>query len=487
MKQRNRVVMIGIDAADADYLEQSLASLPNLRRLSEEGEYRRLASPADVLSAGVWPTFYTGMPPGEHGYYFPMQWDPEIMKLRRVSEDWFYCEPFWYELARNGLSVTAFDVQAQFPSRIAQGVEIMNWGSQSFDNLHTNRPDLAKELLRRFGKHPMGPDIAAPKTPRRLAGIQRDLLAGAKSKGDASLWLLRDTDWRLFLTVFVEVHRGGHNLWPGSETTAGALLEIYQAIDREIGRILSSLDLQRTTVIVFSLHGMGPNVSQAHFLPPAMDRINALFVASLSPERSAPLPQRSLMRLLRERVPGSIQEFIGRSVPDGVRDWVVSRALGTGFDWSQTPGFALPTGAEGYIRCNLQGREREGMLPEGSELHRRYLEFIEREFLALRIAGSETALVQDVVYPSTQFPGRRSKLLPDISVQWCGEPPATEVHSASLGTIRAELGTGRGGNHRPGAFAIVAGHRPDAERERPLADIADFANFVPGLLQDPNI
>ena len=297
MKQRNRVVMIGIDAADADYLEQSLASLPNLRRLSQEGDYRRLASPADVLSAGVWPTFYTGMPPGEHGYYFPMQWDPEIMKLRRVSEDWLYCEPFWYELARNGLSVTAFDVQSEFPSRIAQGVEIMNWGSQSFNNLHTNRPDLAKELLRRFGKHPIGPDFAALKTARRLAGMKRNLLAGAKSKGDASLWLLRDTDWRLFLTVFVEVHRGGHNLWPGSETTAGALLEIYQAIDREIGRILSSLDLQRTTVIVFSLHGMGPNVSQAHFVPPAMDRINALFVASLSPERSAPLPQRSLMEV----------------------------------------------------------------------------------------------------------------------------------------------------------------------------------------------
>jgi predicted AlkP superfamily phosphohydrolase/phosphomutase len=482
----NQVLMIGLDAADAQYVEQALPSLPNLNRLARENGFRHLDSPAGVLSASPWPTFYTGMPPGEHGYYYPMQWDAETMRLRRVTEDWLYQEPFWYELARGGVPVTAFDVQTEFPSRIAKGVEISNWGSQSFNDLHTNRPDLVKELHRRFGRNPMGPEVPARKTRRRLAAIRRDLLEGVRRRGDATLWLLRETDWRLFLTVFVEVHRAGHNLWPEPGWNGegfpieGRLMEIYQAVDREIGRLLEAVDLRRTTVIVFSLHGMQPNNTQMHFVQPVLDRINATFLGSIFPE-AVPTRQRSLMRSLRERVPSRIQEFIGRSVSDAMRDWVVARSHGAGFDWSRTPGFALPTGSEGFIRCNLQGRERDGMLPPGSELHLAYLELIEREFLALRVVGTGAPLARDIVAPAEMFPGPKSGLLPDLCVRWHG-PPASEVHSPSLGTFRKELETGRGGNHRKGAFSIISGHRPDAARESPLGDIKDFAGFVTGLL-----
>ena len=59
---------------------------------------------------------------------------------------------------------------------------------------------------------------------------------------------------------------------------------------------------------------------------------------------------------------------------------------------------------------------------------------------------------------------------------------STEVYSPSLGRIRSELETGRGGNHREGAFAIIVGRRPETEGARSLNDITDFAEFVSGLL-----
>ena len=120
MNEDRRVVMIGIDSADVANLEGFLPQLPHLRGLAAGGGVRRLRAGADVMSSSVWPTFYTGTPPGEHGYYYPMQWDPESMRLRRASDEWLYREPFWYELARRGLPVTAFDVQMAFPSRITR-------------------------------------------------------------------------------------------------------------------------------------------------------------------------------------------------------------------------------------------------------------------------------------------------------------------------------------------------------------------------------
>ena len=55
----SRVLMIGLDSADLDYMEPRLSSLPNLWRFFAERLVRRLETPASVMAASVWPTFYT--------------------------------------------------------------------------------------------------------------------------------------------------------------------------------------------------------------------------------------------------------------------------------------------------------------------------------------------------------------------------------------------------------------------------------------------
>jgi predicted AlkP superfamily phosphohydrolase/phosphomutase len=483
----HKILMIGIDAGDIDFIQSSLGQLPNLQRLFADGVLVRLRSTGETMSASVWPTFYTGTLPGEHGYYFPMQWDPSTMRLRRVTADWLYCEPFWYELARQGIPITALDVQTAFPSRIACGVEIINWGAQSFDTMDCNRPELAREILRRFGKHPMGPDIPVKKTRARLEGIRRNLLTGARLKGELSRWLLHQTEWNLFITVFTECHRGGHYLWPdtdgpASDVPENALLDIYQAVDAEVGSLVAAVDLNKTTVIVFALHGMGPNESQMHFVPPVMDRINAAFQVNEIASDRLPRRQRSLMRVLREHVPAQLQEVVARSVPEAVRDWVTSRAFGGGLDWSRTSGLVLPSGSEGFIRCNLAGREKQGMLPQDSQLHRCFLDWVKESFLALKVIGTDTHLVKEVIFPAELYPGPRGHYLPDIVVLWHHLRPATGAYSDRLGSFAGELATGRGGNHRPDGFAVVVGKKPEPGQAPPLEHIVDLSRFVRSLL-----
>src|SRR5207244_224591 len=215
----------------------------------------------------AWPTFYTAAPPGEHGIYHPMQWDPAAMRLRRLSADWFYAEPFWYALAREGIPVVSLDVPMVLPGDMAGGVEVRNWSTQENTSpLDTSPPELGREVLRRFGAYPQGRDVPIAHSAAQTDALRRLLVRTVPQRTQLWLWLLQQREWRFGITVFAECHRGGHNLWPAPpvDGPGEALLEVYEAIDRSVGEMLAAVDLRHTTVVLFSAHGMRANSSQSH-------------------------------------------------------------------------------------------------------------------------------------------------------------------------------------------------------------------------------
>ncbi len=370
---RGRVLMVALDAAELSFVRASLPRLPVLRRLFDEAVFFPLRSSAEYVSASVWPTMYTGGSVGEHGISQHIQWDPAAMRMRRISADWLYCEPFWYTLARAGLGVTVLDVPFAFENRLPQAVEVTNWGSHDLlGRLATNPPGLRREIIRQFGHHPMGYEIPVSKDTRQLTAMQRELVEGAAIKGRLARWLRDTTDWDFYLAVFGETHRGGHILWRDHDTVhahvpPGALLDVYRSVDAGLGAVLEGVDTETTTVIVSALHGMGANVSQEHFVRRAMDRINAGFRHETAARERPPAAQRGLMRTLRESIPAPVQHAVARAVPVEVRDWVVSREVTGGLDWQRTPGFALRSDLFSFVRLNVAGRERQGLLEPGSE------------------------------------------------------------------------------------------------------------------------
>ena len=486
-RNRSKVLMIGLDSVDIDYLERRLGHLPNLRRIFESGVVRRLDSPGDVMSASVWPTFSTRSSPGEHGQYFPIQWDPGRMRLRHVESDWFESEPFWRPLARERLAaVTTLDVQMAFPNPTDAGTEIVNWGADVFGGFHCNRPDLGREIVRRFGTNVLGPDVPVEKSMGRLSRIRKTILAAVRKRGELSRWLLGNTEWNLFLTVFPECHRAGHYFWRDTSDPPDdfddVFLEVHRAVDEEVGALLERIDLRETSVVAFSLLGIGPNHSQMHLVAPVLERINAEFAGAGDPalpvRRS---PKRNAMRFLRDRLPATVQEKIALAVSERVRDWVIDRAVAGARDWRFTPGLALPTGGEGYVRFNLEGREKEGCLGRGGERYRRYRDAVREGFLSLRDASTGEPLVERITAVPERFPGPRSDFLPDLAIAWRPVLPSTEACSDRLGTFRARLKTGRGGNHRPAAFAVVAGPARELRRAASLATIVDLADLARDL------
>lgn len=488
-----KVAMIGVDAAELSFIQRWLPSLPAFRRILETGTLHRLGSTAGVFPGSVWPTFYSGRPPGEHGVYHHLQWDPNAMQLRRVTDDWLYVEPFWYELERCGFHVATIDVPMSFPSRLTRGAEVINWGSHDeLGPFGAHPAHLAAEIRLKFGRHPMGSEIPVRKSSGQLERIRQKLVAGAMAKSALSRWMLAQAEWDFFLTVFGETHRGGHLLWPEGgmdrSSPSDGLLEVYQAVDRGIGKLLEALSDDETTLIVFALHGMGRNDSQEHFMPRVMDRVNARFLGdrAVSDDRGGREPrsgQRGAMRILREHLPAGLQNAVARAVPVAVRDMVVSRQISEGHDWGRTPGIALLADLNGYLRWNLQGRERRGMLEADGETVERYITWVRQCLLGLRASKVGTALVRDVLLSRDHFPGRRMGLLPDAVVTWSGLPPISRVYSDGIGSLAAEPSTGRAGNHRPDGFCvIVEGARQRERRIPPPSHISELSTFVRTLL-----
>lgn len=122
-----KLAMIGVDAAEFSFIKAHLASLPNFSRVVGNGVTRRLISTSAMLNGSVWPTFYTSSYPQDHGIYHHIQWDPELMKMRRVTPEWLCSEPFYAKLERSGTSVTAFDVPVSIRTHLDQGLEVTNF------------------------------------------------------------------------------------------------------------------------------------------------------------------------------------------------------------------------------------------------------------------------------------------------------------------------------------------------------------------------
>ena len=72
-----RVIVLGVDGMDPQFVQQHWSDLPNLDRLRRQGDFRPLATTIPPQSPVAWSTFITGMDPDGHGLYDFVHRDPK--------------------------------------------------------------------------------------------------------------------------------------------------------------------------------------------------------------------------------------------------------------------------------------------------------------------------------------------------------------------------------------------------------------------------
>jgi predicted AlkP superfamily phosphohydrolase/phosphomutase len=342
----------------------------------------------------------------------------------------------------------------------------------------------------------------------------------------------RQPDWRLLVTAISEVHGAGHMFWHGvdrrhaaheactSGSAAAALEAVCTATDAALGRILDGHD--DANVVVFALHGMMPadDVAAMVLLPDLLHRratgrsllrpnldvnrwrrtgcppitpapgehwggwMRAHFADGLasgavaaarrhlSPAAVAALRAASGRRLPAvhdlAHVPPAEQVVDERSLGEFERDVDYQVASWYRPHWPSMPAFALPTFADGHIRINLRGRERDGVVaPDDYE---REVAAIFQLLRDCRDVRTGAPAVDDILWLRRDDPFDPDGPSADLLVVWRDGPDAIE--HPELGVV-GPIPALRTGYHSPNGFAILAG--PDVPRTdlgvRPVDDL----------------
>ena len=461
--------------------------LPALAGLRERGVWHELETPATHFAAGAFHTLYSGTELADHGLFYPFQWSAADQRVRYTTA-FPAPPPVWERPGGPG----ARDGPLREPP--AAHPAVGNRGQR----LAVHRPrgvaavvvatGAERRLETLFGPPAAVEEVFGRSSPRDLLRLRRDLLASSGRAADAAALLLAESTYDLTWLTFSAGHVAGHQFFDLSQlddadsatrrVLGGALEEVYQSVDAAFARVLAALP-EGTDVIVTSPVGMDVNTSRADLLPEMLD---AVLSGGMLPDADT---GSGFVWKLRAALPTGLRARVASALPDRVALALTERLELRGQDWTTTRAFAQPADNQGYVRLNLRGRERDGIV-----------EPAEAEALMDEIASGlmtfadpdGTPAVKAVERVADTFDtGVHSDRLPDLIVRWSDRAATrlTGVVSPRFGTVnRRGHGSGRSGNHTAGdAWALVVpGASTPRTPSRPprLVDIAATAAALAG-------
>ena len=474
------IAVLVFDSASLSLLEPMIGAgrLPNVAALAERGRRIELSTPARDFAAGAFYSLYSGVEIGGHGIFYPFQWDPSKQRVRPAAA--LDAPPaIWEPLADAGRRTLAIDPYECRPPKRFEGTIVSGWGFEERTVLPPwSRPAAARSALaREFGGAPKATEVFGRPRARTLVELRRRLLDAPGRVASAALQLLAREPYDLVWLTFSAAHIAGHQFWDLSqlrERRLGGerrtllertLADVYVRVDDAIGRVLAALP-DDADVILCSAVGMDVNTSRADLLP-------GMLAAVLSGRPAK--PPRGVWRL-RAALPPGVRGAVADLLPARTALELTARLELSGIDPSAVRAFAHPADNQGYVRFNLRGRERDGVVDpaEAGAL---------AEEISEGLAGftdpDGVPAVAAIERVADRYGGPRADRLPDLVVHWSERPATTleHVRSPRFGEVRRlGAGSGRGGNHTAGdAWAIVApGPSAHVELSRParLTDVA---------------
>lgn len=468
--QQGPVVLIGIDAADVTVVEQLMAAgqLPNIAAVRRRGAWARLRNEPPGFLSLVWPSFFNGTRVDEHGWYYGKMWRAAHQRLEYADDTWLPQRPFWDDLNQSGVRMALIDVPYSMGAPTSfNGIYLNGWQCHDDFGRHVYPAALWRDLVGRFGKPSLEPEVFGPQTADTLRRLRTKLVASLEQTAAVCEHLLDRERFDLFAVVLGGVHRGGHYLWDQSQIDARDLQaserreladgnhDLYRAADAAVGRIVAKAPAG-ARVMVFALHGMGPNSGWTERFPDLVGQIH----------RGGPSGhvKTGLLYRIKKALPWELVREVTTRLPTEVNKRLISLWSARMLDWSSTRYFALPVDCNGFVRVNLCGREARGIVAPGNEYADAVGEIVDG-FIGFQDVETGEPIVGSAI-PIERLVGEqapRRAVLPDVMVNW-GERPLTAsigVRSARYGELRwergARFGSGRSGNHLPWGWLVAAG------------------------------
>jgi len=358
-----QLIIIGIDGGSYPLVRDWMAQgeLPTLGSLAASGSWGCLQSVVPPLTPPAWTSLMTGKGPGAHGVF---DFIPARNLVTRRVGDASECRAasMWRILCDAGMRVAVFNVPWTTPPEIVDGCMIGGQGSPRFDASMFYPPELYEEFVQRIGTYQMWPP------PMSTADFD-DIHSSIDKKSRACDYLLSRFEPDVFMMVFSYTDWVQHLFWSnrrqrhGKKVVPDIILYVYQLVDQAIARLLEEWAADNTYVLVVSDHG-ATGADMVVNLDIAFEKAGLL---AFQPSTSSSSQARKKAALLM-RGWGIAKRLLPRTLIDRLRTTArkargrMEKALGVRqVDWSRT--VAVPWGAYGLIRINLQGREPQGIVP----------------------------------------------------------------------------------------------------------------------------
>ena len=247
----SRVILIAWDGADWRILDPLLerGDLPNLQALIDRGQKSVLKSTVPTHSWAAWPSFLTGVDPADHGVYDILETVPGTHKAYPVTYKSIKERTFLADLTAAGKQQLLLDVPLTFPPPDITGNLIA--GGVLPKGRSVSYPADLQDTLQKAGLEWPINGMSWTTYRNRPDAYLDEALAVTGKRIKASEWLMDNTEWDLFATVWVSVDRTQHCLsnyvapdhpdFAKNTTTAiGAKTRsIYKQLDDAIGSFLS--------------------------------------------------------------------------------------------------------------------------------------------------------------------------------------------------------------------------------------------------------
>jgi predicted AlkP superfamily phosphohydrolase/phosphomutase len=458
VRARTPVFMVGIDGADWELVQRLMAEdkLPALTHLMQQGCYGKLDSSADEYAGGVWPDFYTGQSVAYHGIYHNKLWRQEQMRCEVPTDNWLRSRPFYETLSERGYRVCILDMPMVLGTpRPLNGIYLGGWSTHDLIAKGASPPGLWQQLQSTYGAPVMPTEIFGCQSAHRLLLLRDQLLQATEQMTRIGVDLLGSEAWDFSCVILGAAHRAGHYFWDDSQVESvsvserqkilTALEDVYVACDKALEKLLSVAP-QNALKVVFAVHGMKPNHGWGDL---GTDLLEGIFHKSLQQK-----PKRGLLYEVRRRLPFHLIRPLLTRLPHAVTDRLVQLWSANMYDWQTTPYFPLPMDQAGYIRINLKGREKKGIVEPGAK-YEQLCANLEQYLLSLRDADSGHNIVRKVIRAWLEAPedAPARDELPDLVVVW-GDMPTREsrcVKSDHLPDFAVMVPdhniSGRSGNH----------------------------------------
>lgn len=416
----NKILAVAIDACEPALLHKLMerGQLPHLSKIADSGRSSSTTSHANIGSGSVWPTFIHGAPPTEHGVYGEWMWSPAEMRVERWRTS--ARDPFWATLRSQRRSVGVLDVPFVPLTPQEDGFLISEWGAHDVlsGSLYFSPPSIGS-VLEQSRPHPFGSNPPTVSDEDDSASFSRVVAAaregvGARTALAASL--LGENGPDLAIIYFPELHHVAHFCWdqetlPANDATP--LRTLLMQIDDALGELIS-VATSYDSVMSFSLHGFRPSRGIVNVLP-ALLRKHGLSHPPRWRNMNGEERRSYALASMKRLAPGWIKTAYHRGAGLTLQQRLAGATMLETQDWGRTKAFALPTDQHGWVRINMRGRERLGIVDP--------VDYISLRDQIADLASSLQAqdgkpLVRSIEFPFSDASEAAQSILPDVVIHW---------------------------------------------------------------------